>query len=559
MNTCEACKGFSLSLLIALLTLPAFGNAGKVDEKKASVPARAPAAKGISTGNKPGATAHGPTTAGHGPTTASPHGVTTSNPHRVTTTTNGRGMTATHVRGPVSPRGDRTIHTANGSEVRMRPNGRAADVHVANRGMDIHHGLNGSRRVEVIRADHSRIVADRHGQGFVDHPYFYHGHEFAHRTYYYNGRVYDHYYGRYYYHGAYVHYYTPVVYYRPAFYGWVYNPWVAPAPYAWGWGAYPWYGYYGFYFAPYPVYPSASFWLTDYLISASLAAAYQAQVDAAAAAAAQSAPAGAVPLTPEVKAMIAAEVQRQIALENAEAQSAQAGVPDPASSSVQRMLTDNVQHVFVAGRELDVVDTAGAECAVSEGDALQLIGAPPPGASAANLVVLSTKGGPECARGDTISVQLADLQDMQNHMRETIDQGMGELQTKQGHGNLPSIPTSAAGQPVKAAFASGAPPPDPNAGSEINQQTVAADQAEKQVLAQTQQNSAQQQVASAASPAPLTAPPAPPTEISMGQSVDAVKAALGQPAKIVDLGAKKIYVYKDMKITFKDGKVSDVQ
>jgi len=27
----------------------------------------------------------------------------------------------------------------------------------------------------------------------------------------------------------------------------------------------------------------------------------------------------------------------------------------------------------------------------------------------------------------------------------------------------------------------------------------------------------------------------------------------------VDLGAKKLYVYKDMKITFKDGKVSDVQ
>ena len=36
-------------------------------------------------------------------------------------------------------------------------------------------------------------------------------------------------------------------------------------------------------------------------------------------------------------------------------------------------------------------------------------------------------------------------------------------------------------------------------------------------------------------------------------------AALGQPTKTVNLGAKKIYVYKDMKITFKDGKVIDVQ
>ena len=29
--------------------------------------------------------------------------------------------------------------------------------------------------------------------------------------------------------------------------------------------------------------------------------------------------------------------------------------------------------------------------------------------------------------------------------------------------------------------------------------------------------------------------------------------------KIIDLGAKKTYVYKDLKITFTDGKVSDVQ
>jgi hypothetical protein len=38
-----------------------------------------------------------------------------------------------------------------------------------------------------------------------------------------------------------------------------------------------------------------------------------------------------------------------------------------------------------------------------------------------------------------------------------------------------------------------------------------------------------------------------------------VKAALGQPDKIVNLGAKQIYVYKDIKVTFINGKVSDVQ
>ena len=55
------------------------------------------------------------------------------------------------------------------------------------------------------------------------------------------------------------------------------------------------------------------------------------------------------------------------------------------------------------------------------------------------------------AKGDTVSVTMADLQDMQNHMRETIDQGMGELQAKQGKGGLPALPPSANVPPAKPA------------------------------------------------------------------------------------------------------------
>jgi len=48
--------------------------------------------------------------------------------------------------------------------------------------------------------------------------------------------------------------------------------------------------------------------------------------------------------------------------------------------------------------------------------------------------------------------------------------------------------------------------------------------------------------------------------VSLGQSPDQVKPLLGQPEKIMDLGPQKqIYVYKDLKITFIDGKVADVQ
>jgi uncharacterized membrane protein YgcG len=54
-------------------------------------------------------------------------------------------------------------------------------------------------------------------------------------------------------------------------------------------------------------------------------------------------------------------------------------------------------------------------------------------------------------------------------------------------------------------------------------------------------------------------PPAQPAQIEKGQTPDQVTAALGQPDKIVNLGAKQLYIYKDIKVTFINGKVSDVQ
>jgi hypothetical protein len=54
-------------------------------------------------------------------------------------------------------------------------------------------------------------------------------------------------------------------------------------------------------------------------------------------------------------------------------------------------------------------------------------------------------------------------------------------------------------------------------------------------------------------------PPAEPQSIEKGMTPDQVEAALGQPDKKVNLGSKQIYVYKDLKVTFVNGKVSDVQ
>ncbi|HUE05388.1 MAG TPA: hypothetical protein VMR62_37930 [Bryobacteraceae bacterium] len=370
-------------------------------------------------------------------------------------------------------KGHVTTTTKTGS-VTMRADGKMAELHDTKRGMVVHHTLSGNRRVEIERPDHSRVVTERGGRGYVQgRPYAYRGHEYARRSYYYHGRYYHAYYGRYAYHGVWVNPYYPTYYYPPAYYTWAYYPWAAPVPYAWGWNTNPWLGYYGAYFMPSLAYANASLWLTDYIIANSLAAAYETQV-------ALSNPA---PVTPEVKQLIADEVREQVALESSEAQAvARNAEPDAAVSSIQQLLNDGKPHVFVAGHDLDVVDAGGAECAVSEGDALQLSGRVASDATAATLAVLASKGGKECPKGATVSVTLADLQDMQNHMRETIDQGLQELRAKQGQGGLPAVPAVAKAAPVESPMAAIAPPPPPESdvAAEINQQSQEADKAEKE-------------------------------------------------------------------------------
>ena len=48
-------------------------------------------------------------------------------------------------------------------------------------------------------------------------------------------------------------------------------------------------------------------------------------------------------------------------------------------------------------------------------------------------------------------------------------------------------------------------------------------------------------------------------KITAGQTIDQVTTLLGQPTRIVDMGAKKVYIYSDFEITFVDGKVTVVE
>jgi hypothetical protein len=379
----------------------------------------------------------------------------------------------------------------------MRPGGRGPlEFHDSVHNVDVHHNLGGGHALEAHRPDGTHLFYERGRPGFIGHPYTVRGRDFERRTYYDHGRVYDRFYSSYGYHGHNLRVYAPARYFPGAYYGWAYQPWRTPVRYGWGFRGQSWYGYYGAYWQPYSVYQSPSLWLTDYMLSQTLAASYQAGVEAGAAQAPYSGP----PISPEAKQLVVSEVQNDIAIENQEATTnQQRGVPDPASSGIARLMSDGKPHAFVAGKEVDVVDASGLECAITDGDILQLRGSPGSQDTTANLVVVASKGGKDCQNGAQVSVTFEDLQEMNNHLREQVDAGMQELAAKQGTNGLPAAPPSALAATQTALVAQDAPPPDPNGAQELAQEDGQAQQAEKDALA-----------SSGTTPPPATTAPANP-------------------------------------------------
>ena len=431
-----------------------------------------------------------------------------------------------------------TIRTPNGGMVNRDNSGQVRQVHTPG-GAVITHRPNGVRSVEVARPGNQRIVTSAGGRGgYAQRPLMVHNQAFVQRTYYSHGQAYARVYRPFTYRGVAMEMYTPVRFYRPAFYAYAYSPWLTPVSYSWGWAGSPWFGFYGGYFSPYRVYAGPAFWLTDYLFAMTLQEAYQERMDANLQGGGYAA-GGPVGLTPEVKQAVADEVHRQLDMEAAEGQSMTAN--GGAGNVMAPVFADNIPHVFVVSSAL-MVDDRGPGCAITEGDVLQLRPGSSNGATADTIVLASKRG--DCRRGSVVSVQLQDLQEMQNHMRATLDQGLAELQSRQGRGGLPPLPAAAAAAPVASPIAA-AVQPDPNVATELSQAAQEATQGEQEVVDQ----SAPADAGNAAGP----------VTISLGQSIADVESMNGKPDKVIDLGAKKIYVYKDLKITFTDGKVSDVQ
>jgi len=339
------------------------------------------------------------------------------------------------------------------------------------------------------------IVTTGHG-GYVQRAYLTRGgRTYYQRTYVYGGRSYVHVYRGWDYHGVRYYGYAPVYFYHPGFYGWCYNPWFAPvyySPVAWGWAGSPWWGFYGGFFTPYPVYATASLWLTDYLIAANLQAAYQAQAAANAAAAnaaaAQAAAANApppaegaaeasnqAPLTPEIKQAIADEVQRQLAAEKAAAAAPQQAGPAPTADQVPDALNP-AERVFVVSSNLDVaVPASGQECSLTAGDVVMRLSDTPDANQNVTASIQSTKKA-DCPTGQTVAIGVQDLQEMHNQFQAQLDSGLKTLADKGGTGGLPKPPdTATTGGEVPA------PAPDSSAAEQLQAQQQQAEQTVAQV------------------------------------------------------------------------------
>ncbi len=469
----------------------------------------------------------------------------------------------------------------NGHEAKFASNGKVKEVKAGN--MTITHGPGNARRSVVEnRETHTRMVADGHGRGYIEHRYEYGGHAYYARGYYYNGGYYRNYYHPYYYGGVQVYGYVPSYYYPTAYYGWAYNPWPAPAPYAWGWGGAPWYGYYGAYFNPYPVYPSPNYWLADYMIAATLQAAFVAQAESAnvhmpelpagpqfvlasysiarhggvnyalAAADAGSAPA----LSTEIKKSISDEIQLDLAARKAQP----ANADNSSVGNLGTLLADNKPHVFLAGAAV-TANTGGQDCNITEGDVLSLPSAPAKDAENANLTVLASKSS-DCTKGNTVAVPITDLQEMYNHLLASVDKGLGEMKDKGGKGGIPAPPAETTAGSKEAPYAAAAPPPEKDGAAQLDAQASEAGKTEQQVLAEANDVGGSDGGAVAggsAGTAPGTAAaPAKMETITLGQTIAEVVAMKGQPKNILNFAAKQIYVYPDMKITFVKGKIADV-
>src|SRR5271154_5937825 len=132
---------------------------------------------------------------------------------------------------------------------------------------------------------------------------------------------------------------------------------------------------------------------------------------------------------------------------------------------------------FIVADTLNPQLADGTECSLSQGDVLTRIDDTPDANQNVKVLVSGSQKG-DCSSGTQVAIAVNDLQEMHNHFREQIDDGLGELAKNQGKNGMPSAP---AGSAVSKPNPDGVAQVDPNAASDLAKQQQDADAAEKEV------------------------------------------------------------------------------
>ncbi|HEY6339311.1 MAG TPA: hypothetical protein VIW68_12530 [Candidatus Sulfotelmatobacter sp.] len=410
----------------------------------------------------------------------------------------------------VHPNGHLTLATAGGQQYGLRPNGSissfrdgqnsasfnkrgmVSSVHTAN--LSVTRSFNGSRTIVSAGPEGRRLVSTGPHAGYVENNVVVGGRRYIERTTIINRQIVTTRYVGYSYGGVMLSGYVAPFYYSPGFYGYAFNPWADPLEYDFGWDGMAWYGGPNPYFGAYAVYPSAAYWLTDYLVGQTLSAAFQMHEEAVAnrdadyamdASASETGDGDAeslhadanTPITPELKGMIADEVKDQIESDK-EAAAAQA---EQVKHDELIGALNQPNHVFMASSDLDVITDKGQNCTLQAGDVLKVIAPPGAGETIVQLRVAANKRG-DCPAGVAVGVALQDLQEMQNTFHAQVESGLGTLMAHQGDG-IPAAPLDSVAHKPQPTIDASASVSEAELTAMLDNQRQQADQAEAQVTA----------------------------------------------------------------------------
>jgi hypothetical protein len=377
--------------------------------------------------------------------------------------------------------------------------GKVSSIHTAN--LDMFHGPHSQASIISQRADGSKVVSTGRHSGYVERTVVVNNRNYTQRTTIVNHRAYLSTFAAYRHGGVVVTSLVPPVFFAPRFYSWAYYPWATAVGFRWGWLGAPWYVGPNPYFIASPVYPSAAFWLTDYMIGETLATAYQMHNDAAmfdengsgdtanaempadGSPDATSSPQATIhaevttPITPEIKSELAEEVKRELANDNAEAASPSQANFDSLPAALQ---TPN--HVFVLSTDLSVTTSDQQTCALQAGDMLQVTSAVTSDSSFAQLRVASSKRM-DCPAGILVTVSLPDIQEMQNNFQAQVESGLEMLRSDQSLTDLPAPPPAAVAAPPRPAIEGLPSSSEADSSAMLDRQREQADQIVKQAAA----------------------------------------------------------------------------